>query len=385
LLPPSLVCSNEITHFRVGLGETNFWGKRQILWRGSPSIEIKKNDQSLALKIQGEPLKVGNLKQFWSAKPLLKPGQYQVLKSPFNFQIPHKKQALKIIFLGDSRSKTKKGYWPQITKMAIKYQSHLLVDLGDVVNRGNKIEQWKNWFLNTSKLTQKIPMLVIMGNHDDPWLPAAQKPGNIPSEFFIQPPGLRGSKKETVYIDFGNFSLMGLNFHSLAIKNSQNWISWANKQKQWVQSKMNKPLILGIHYPVHTHFRNLLFKTIPHPADELGQNKFLKDIFKNPKLKWVLQGHNHWYEHFQSQDRKNLSKKSKKNGLTITTTGGAGDRRIPLNFPFSNKILCGYLPGSSPCSGKAHILLAEFHKKKILVKVLEIGSEKQIDSFKIHF
>ncbi|MFZ4261565.1 metallophosphoesterase [Sphingobacterium sp. HJSM2_6] len=195
---------------------------------------------------------------------------------------------LKFIYYGDVQSQVQ-SLWSKVVRQSMKTvpDAQLMLFAGDIVNRGNNLHEWEEWFQAMSYHGAQIPVLPASGNHDHAddlegkhritrhW----NKQFNLPNN---GPKGL----EETCYFS----DVQGVRF---IVLNTEMWIDedvFRNEQFDWIKQvlEQNKQrwTVLLLHHPLYSTKKN-------RDNDQLREK--LKPLIEQYQVDLVLQGHDHGY------------------------------------------------------------------------------------------
>ena len=186
------------------------------------------------------------------------------------------------IYLGDAQ-KDIFSLWSRTIRAAFldAPKARFIVHAGDLVNRSNSENEWREWFEAGGWILAMIPSLPAVGNHEY----NKQGPGHSAlSKYwkhqFALPAIGRQDLDETVYhIDFQGLRLIVLN-SNLAIKDQAIWLD------DLLADNPNKWTIITFHHPIFSSAKG-------RKNEKLIQH--WKPLFEKHAVDLVLQGHDHVY------------------------------------------------------------------------------------------
>jgi len=186
------------------------------------------------------------------------------------------------IYFGDAQRNIL-ALWSRVVRSAFAAapDARFLLHAGDLVNNGEKDEQWGEWFRAGSWIFGSVPSIPVIGNHEyvddgdggekptDHWGVQFTLPGNGPA-------GFDGT---TYFVDYDGVRVVVLNsFERL------------EEQTPWLESVLrenpNRWTVAAFHHPVYS-------------ATGARDNEDLRDLwkplFERYGVDLVLQGHDHTY------------------------------------------------------------------------------------------
>lgn len=180
----------------------------------------------------------------------------------------------------------------------------LVINTGDLVNKGRRDSQWDTFLEIVEPLAKKVPYYTIRGNHDD---------GRNNYEKRFAPPNDSGTDRFYSF-DHKNVHFIGLDTNERICQKS--------KQHNWLVQDLvaaDKPHII-------VFFHHSPFNIVKHRRDNDAVKKAFHDLFVKSDVNLVVAGHNHVYY------------RTRRNGVTYVTTGGGGaplhdaDEELPRLF-----------------------------------------------------
>ena len=231
----------------------------------------------------------------------------------------------------DSQSSDYSG-WTKLVRAAQKRtpEASFYINMGDLVDNGQDVRQWKAWFESVEPFSDRIPLAPVIGNHEAyslDWkfcLPVAY------THLFATPNNGRPDKYPNQFysFDYGNvhFAVLDTNFWDEVkefqpnLKDDQ--LAWLEKdlsaaKAQWKVVLMHRDIIMYGFNPASGR-----------PKRETYFNKYgklLMPIFEKHHVDAVLSAHLHTYRrrlpftNFEPNDK----------GITYILTGVAGNVRYP--------------------------------------------------------
>ncbi len=291
-------------------------------------------------------------------------------------------------YLGDNRPDPTFGggeNWPQILEQCAAHKPNFLINGGDLVIDGDKIDQWVKFLGWTEKVASTIPLMPTIGNHDDG--PGQGDTANY-NQIFALPrsSGIYGSNTEDYYyFTYGNAIFISLSTQTFKDGNIP-----FEKQAKWLDEVLTKNpkkwKFVYYHHPTYT--KNVVFD-ISHPPNEVNQNSAFVPIFDKHHVDIVFTSHNHWYERFEPSACSNSGKPDSDQpcsvgannfdkGTVYIVSGGAGAFTIP-------GLLCGSLKGRVTCTGDHHYINVKIKNETLIYEAYSAYPQqnKIMDSFTI--
>ncbi|SFT08683.1 Calcineurin-like phosphoesterase [Sphingobacterium wenxiniae] len=195
---------------------------------------------------------------------------------------------LKFVYFGDVQSNIK-SMWSRIAKQSIRTipDAQLILYAGDIVNRGNNLHEWEDWFYASGGMHQSIPIMPASGNHDhgdshagvygisEYWNKQFKLPNN----------GAAGLEGTSYYADVQNvrFVVFNTEMFNTYEKNREDQVQWLEE----VLAQNKQPwLIMLFHHPIFSTKKN---------RDNIELRNLIKPLIDKYKVDLVLQGHDHTY------------------------------------------------------------------------------------------
>ncbi len=277
----------------------------------------------------------------------------------------------KFAFLADNRPDPIFGggdNWPQIMAQAAAHKPAFMLNGGDLVIDGDKIDQWLKLLGWTSPVAKTIPFMPSMGNHDTG--PGSGDGANY-NQIFALPrsTGAKGSNTEDYYF----FTYANAIFVSLSTDSFKGGSIPFADQAAWLDTVLTqnpkKWKFVYFHKPIYTTKSSF---SISHPPNEANQNAALVPIFDKHHVDAVLTSHNHWYERFEPSACATKGTPGSANACSVGATnfaggtvyyvsGGAGAFTIP-------KLFCGSTAGRAKCSDEHHYLLVDIQNDTMKIE-----------------
>ncbi|MCD6449503.1 MAG: metallophosphoesterase [Thermotogaceae bacterium] len=228
----------------------------------------------------------------------------------------------KFIVYGDTRTNID---WHKIVadEMA-KEKALFLIHTGDIVESGDRLGDWDNYFQSARNLFAVTPMFPTLGNHErnSEWyyqaFPGPKGGGDFYRRWYSYRVG------EILFIVLDSDVAPGTGLYKTQLE----WL------KSILENSDAKYRIVYFHHPFFTN----------SPNREPNLREDWKELFEKYHVDAVFNGHIHHYERFLI------------NGVTYVTTGGGG---APLGYGLLSKDR-KYLPGTmAGHAGYIHYIVAQ--------------------------
>lgn len=231
-----------------------------------------------------------------------------------NFKtINSKSPTFKFLYFGDVQTNIK-SLWSRVARQAVKTMPDAQVVLyaGDIVNRGNNLDEWEDWFTATANMHQSIPILAAAGNHDH----GDDDAGNYGisaywnKQFNLPLNGIDGLKETSYYIDINDVKFVVVNTELL-----EEYESIKQNQLKWLQAILSantqKWTILVMHHPIYSTKKN---------RDNKELRELIKPLIDRYNVDLVLQGHDHTYA--RGKDKIPMEDNKISNATYVVTVSG---------------------------------------------------------------
>ncbi|ABR31617.1 hypothetical protein SU69_09000 [Thermosipho melanesiensis] len=225
-----------------------------------------------------------------------------------------------IAVYGDSRWNDK--IHGKIVQLIENNRPSIVIHLGDMVNRGDNLREWKKFFEITSSLRKNSYFQLVKGNHENPDI--------YFKKFFGY---------YNYYADYKGVRLIFLDL---------------NGSVDFLKKYGNKNSIVFIHYPIYT--------VGPHYKDNLNLSR-LNDVIKQKGIKLVISAHDHNYQRFVV------------GRITYIVSGGGGA------FLYDKVIYNEHLVSFYK---KHHFLLLKLIGNSVEIKVIDLEN-KVLEEFSVEF
>ncbi len=203
-------------------------------------------------------------------------------KEPFHFAV-----------LGDTRSRH--DVHQKIVNKIIKEDPLFVINTGDLVGRGNNMEDWEHFFSINDKLIRNVPYYTVLGNHEQNspnYFNFFSMPGNGSYYFFSvgdalfvildmegpdynTPSYLEGNKREEFWENIGR--------------------KYFETEKEWLENVLSLNDDAGY---IFVFFHPTFYSIKASRVEEAElRRKFWGDIFERHRVNAVLNGHDHYYHH----------------------------------------------------------------------------------------
>jgi|GEM_PF-3035041 len=245
------------------------------------------------------------------------------------------KATLKFSVIADSQGEAAEARW--IVSAIEKAQSDFVIHAGDVVDHGEKLEEWRAWFDELNELTSVRLVATALGNHD-----YDQYSENPPDGWRTRPTAgiwdalSQGRRWRVLEFPQARIFLLDSNLHSMSRSQWQAQLDWL-KEELVRPDPTNRIRIAVFHHPPFAnsvHNWDQLRDTPSQPHEYIRIRSELVPLLESGGVKLVLNGHAHHYE------------RSFKNAITYVTAGAINTWRMvpspPAWFdinPYSQKLL----------------------------------------------
>ena len=206
---------------------------------------------------------------------------------------PDSIQPFHFTVLGDTRSRH--DFHQRIVDRMIQEDPLFVVNTGDLVSRGNNMEDWEHFFRINDKLTRHVPYYPVLGNHEqnsDNYYNFFSLPGNESYYFF--------SVGNALFIVL---DMDGPDYDApLYLEGEKLDAFWNNisrkyfeEEKVWLENILSLNEDAGYIF-VFFHPTWYSIKSSRVEDAEL-RREFWGDIFERHGVTAVLNGHDHYYHH----------------------------------------------------------------------------------------
>ena len=195
--------------------------------------------------------------------------------------------------LGDTR--TRHDFHQRIVNRMIQEDPLFVVNTGDLVSKGNSMDDWEHFFRINDSLTRNVPYFTVLGNHEQ----------NSENYFnFFSLPG----NESYYFFSVGNALLLVLDMEGpdysapVYLEGEKVDLFWTNiskkyfeKEKEWLENILTLNEDAGyIFVFFHPTFYSIKASRV---ADAELRRAFWGDIFERHGVTAVLNGHDHYYHH----------------------------------------------------------------------------------------
>jgi len=215
-------------------------------------------------------------------------------KGKGNFTTFHEKtKEFHFAVLGDTR--TRHDIHQRIVDRIIDEKPAFVVNTGDLVSRGNSMEDWEHFFRINDKLIRNTPYYSVLGNHEqdsENYYNFFSMPGNESYYFFSVGDAL-----------FVVLDMEGPDYNTPAyLKGKSREAFWTNigkeyfeKEKKWLENVLTLNDDAGY---IFVFFHPTWYSIKKSRVEEAElRRKFWGDIFERHNVTAVLNGHDHYYHH----------------------------------------------------------------------------------------
>jgi hypothetical protein len=202
----------------------------------------------------------------------------------FQFRTMSSKPApLQFVYVGDAQNELK-SLWSRVIRQAYSDapKAHFLLHAGDLVNRGNRDDEWGEWFYSLGWMSGSIPQIAIPGNHEYPkaadGAPKALT-GHWKRQFELPANGPMGLEETAFFIDVQGVRIIGLNSNEEP-----------EMQAEWLDDVLSKNpnrwTVVAHHHPIYSSSKD---------RDNAHLRRLWQPIYDKHGVDLVLQGHDHGY------------------------------------------------------------------------------------------
>jgi len=195
--------------------------------------------------------------------------------------------------LGDTR--TRHDFHQRIVNRIIDEDPLFVVNSGDLVSRGNSMEDWEHFFRINDKLIRNVPYFPVLGNHEqdsENYYDFFSLPGNERYYFFSVGDAL------FVVLDMEGFNYSAPGF----LKGASRDAFWNNinlkyfeEEKEWLENLLTLNNDAGY---IFVFFLPIFYSIKASRVEDAElRREFWGDIFERHDVTAVLNGHDHYYHH----------------------------------------------------------------------------------------
>ncbi|MDX2444939.1 MAG: metallophosphoesterase [Bacteroidales bacterium] len=206
---------------------------------------------------------------------------------------PEEVEPFHFAVLGDTR--TRHDFHQRIVNRIIEEEPLFVVNTGDLVSRGNHMNDWEHFFRINDKLTRDVPYYTVLGNHEqdsDNYYKFFSLPGKESYYFF--------SVGDALFIVL---DMEGPDYDAPAyLEGESEDAFWQNiskkyfeEEKEWLENILTLNDDAGYIF-VFFHPTYYSIKSSRVEDAEL-RRQFWGDIFERHNVTAVLNGHDHYYHH----------------------------------------------------------------------------------------
>jgi len=206
---------------------------------------------------------------------------------------PKKLVPFRFVVIGDTRSRHK--IHAQHVKRIIEKDPIFVVNTGDLISDGLKIQHWEKFFEINHELMRNIPYFPVLGNHEHDskhYYDFFNLPGNeryyhfsVGDALFIVLDTAGEDYQTPDYIKEENKEYFWNNYNLIYFK----------EQKAWLEHTLKIHKDAGF---IFIFFHEPLFSVKPSRVDDAKMRRaFWGDIFERHGVQVVLNGHDHHYHH----------------------------------------------------------------------------------------
>lgn len=229
---------------------------------------------------------------------------------------PENIDSFKVLVFGDSQSinyevwgKTAQIAWAENKDAAF------FINVGDLVDNGQRDREWQAWFSNAGELLESVPFSPVMGNHETYGIHGFAIPKTYLTLFSLPLNGADHFKKHAYSYDYGDVHFVVLNTQQGELRN---WYpNLLEEQKIWLMRDLantkKKWKVILMHRGAWTN----------GSMNEIGQ--VFGPVFDGYHVDVVFSGHTHIY----ARTRSLKDGKSDSTGTVYITTGRSGTKSYP--------------------------------------------------------
>ncbi len=265
----------------------------------------------------------------------------------------------KVSFAAYGDTRTNENWHEMVCNAMSKERISFVLHTGDLVESGDLIRDWDDFFKASKNLYSKVSIIPTLGNHERNsvyYYQAFMSPTKGGGDFF----------RRWYSVVYGDIRIIVLD------SNVARGSSTDRKQLEWLENTLKKSKekfkIVVFHHPFFTNA----------PNREPNHREDWQKLFEKYGVQLVLNGHIHHYERFLV------------NGVMYVTTGGGG---APLGFGLESPNR-GHMKGTKAgVAGYLHYLVGTVEGDEIKFAVKSVArydwgllkrQEKILDEFVIH-
>lgn len=200
-------------------------------------------------------------------------------------------QSFSFLVFGDSQSSNYQ-VWAATLQAAYRQQpaAAFFVNVGDLVDVGQSQAEWRGWLQGTVGISERIPVLPVVGNHET-YSPGAKfsLPSFFTGQFKLPDNGPEGLKEQVYSLDYGLVHIVVLD--TQAGEEAAFIPDMLERQKAWLEQDLaatarSKWKLVFLHRPV---FGN----GAPHSSERI--RAAFAPLFDKYQVNVVFSGHEHVY------------------------------------------------------------------------------------------
>lgn len=232
------------------------------------------------------------------------------------------------IYFGDAQNQIK-SLWSRVIRQAVLTapEARFLLHAGDLVNRGNKDEEWGEWNYSGGWINGMLTNMAIPGNHEydiNRVNPTAEEQKTKKrhlarrwrQRFEFPENGPSGMKETVYYLDFQGIRFIGLNSMD-DIEAQAKWLETVLKENP------NRWTIITHHHPINS---------VSEGRDNPELRMHWQPLYDKYQVDLVLQGHDHSYGRTGLKLQRNTKRKASHQsaGGTIYAVSVSGPKMYEL-------------------------------------------------------
>ncbi len=234
--------------------------------------------------------------------------------STFTTESALEEDPFRFLFFTDTQAQDAAGFalWTDLYTSGLEMfpDAKFALHSGDIVEEGNKLQQWEDFLFASEDLFNKIPFMSVLGNHD-----VYGDGANTYHALFPYPKNGPAGKENFVYsFDYGNVRFIMLN-SEFGVKDMEEQQEWLKQEIQSSDKLWNIAM-----------FHRSPYKSNPKRGTDATVETFAP-ILEELNVDLVLTGHDHAY--MRSYPMKNGELQEDGTGTIYMIGGSAGPKFYP--------------------------------------------------------